>query len=1196
MKKWSKNSYVIDNNRIKIKQKIFHLFNNPDQFADVQFVDSELKDFFNKFEEAIAESDAAYKFIKDIKDIERFKQVISGIEEINTIVQNNNDMLKHIEKNIPNKGTILETEWKRQIALYKESIDKLKPKTALELLIKLEDSYEENKPSNVLVAKIEFLKAQCSELLGNIDDVYRSYIKAHKLNPNTIEFMEMACYSYVKIEENEKAKTILDKLLAIDEYNYMAWAVKVIMSDRDNLSEILYDVPKIVMKEKNFKRVLYFNTRAKTKYTNLYEVYDKFSIFPDISASEHLPLTFESYWDKVFLLETSLNKLLKTISFDFSKAFVGDIDLLKQCKCTIDNFLGKLSESEITSGFEMIKFYKHYFDFILTEDITVVNKMKEQFEQFETPQEWVLLIIVNCLQLTNQEEEAIRIINQQKEKIVQSIMFEAFCYLKNEDYKNYVVSSNEYITKVDKVDEISCGNFLAILCTCKKLKLFEKIDIELSLKEKNFSNDSYKIIIEELYNILSENITNKTLSNLKSVEEDFLKIKSKLLFYVAYSYYLDNEFELSIKLFKQFVDENNDIRDLSYYIRALYKSKSHNSELLSRLKNWRNNLPFNGDFLVMEVNLRMQLSDWKECLDISNCVLNRFPLHEDFLVCKLSALNKLNNRSAIIDLVNIFNSFVFKNTHKAIQVAGVLIENQFHKEALDIMYNVAKDSKNPELRMAYFISIIHMPEELVNEKRVAGIGDFVKYSINGNNNYIEIANDNTLSMKFIGSSKGDVIEHSRQMTNISDSIKVERIMNKYLYLHDLIIDEVNLNPLTQIPMESIQFDTTSIESMNKTFVELMSNDDSEEVSKKALEQYYSYKLSFTEIILQIYNLDYIGGYFDLIYKQKGIVIFPVMAFPKNILEEGKEIVLDLSSLLIFYQIHSKHNVKFKHKFIIGRESVELIRNRIRKERMEPRESMSLSISNGDVIPHKITPKERNGNITYLNKLVEWIEQYCIETIVEEKLDIIRSLDKEIKGLDLVIENIYLLYSNEKRILVSDDSFYFKFYEIRSRKIISSEYYLKYTDSEYETHSIEFINNKYIGNLISLDNLLSEYKKEQNDQPNRFSHCLSNMKLLINPAIDTIKVLIGFFKQVVIEDLMTEFEFKEEAKKAIVNLLEGQNDKQSYLLTFGIIYNEFEIIKDQRLILLKCYNEVLKEKGIDFNSILNELMSNSIKIE
>ena len=84
----------------------------------------------------------------------------------------------------------IKAEWKRQLEVYKEELVRCKPKTALVLLEKLEETIRESEaklPPQVM-AKLHHLKALCYEMMR--DKAYvREYHESYKLDPANIQYM-----------------------------------------------------------------------------------------------------------------------------------------------------------------------------------------------------------------------------------------------------------------------------------------------------------------------------------------------------------------------------------------------------------------------------------------------------------------------------------------------------------------------------------------------------------------------------------------------------------------------------------------------------------------------------------------------------------------------------------------------------------------------------------------------------------------------------------------------------------------------------------------------------------------------------------------------------------------------------------------------------------------------------------------------
>jgi hypothetical protein len=481
--------------------------------------------------------------------------------------------------------------------------------------------------------------------------------------------------------------------------------------------------------------------------------------------------------------------------------------------------------------------------------------------------------------------------------------------------------------------------------------------------------------------------------------------------------------------------------------------------------------------------------------------------------------------------------------------------------------------------MDYFFLVVQMPAGIIKEKEEVELGDYVSYSINEETKFLEISRGNDLAEKLIGHKKGDTVSIERPYTRQIDNITVKRIMDKYLYLHDLILEEVQSNPYSGFPMQSIKFEDTTPEGLNKTFVSLFGADGTfrKEESENSFKKYYEYKLSFTEIVIQNLNSDYIGGYFHLVNFRDGVTLVPMPMYPDVSLTEKTELILDYSALLIIFQISREQKIDYKSKFIIPKGIVDFIRFSLKKEKSQPKERMSVDVSLDGVTPNILTEETVKSNILYFESLLKWIEHNCHEIIAESKLDVTRKLDGKIDNaifIDYMAEIVSLMLESEERILISDDTIFFKFLPIQSKRIISSELYFKKVHPANNGINIEFIKNKYISFTLNDELLYTEYKKKLKGQVNLYSNCINNISLLLVPSKETIFTAISFLKKLALEPLITDETFKQDATYVLVNLLKGQREIKPFRISLLLIDREFKHLGKKFDIILESYNNAL----------------------
>ncbi len=1181
---WCKNNDIRERKRSEIKKALEKFITNPELIADLDNIDPELNSFFKKFDEAIAERPIAYNYIKEVKDLRRFREQVLLLSSIkDTVEDTNRKLTDFIEDNLPANSEILEGEWQRQLRVYKESISSFKPKTALNLLLELEESFITNsvEPSKNILSYIEFLKGQCYELIGKTKEMYQSYIKAKLLNSATIQIKEKACYSYAKTGEKKKSEDLIDEILKYDEYNSVAWAVKIILTKGENLEFHILETPEMVRTDWNFKRLVYLNISNDTNFEHQMGVFEKYGFLNESYDEE--PLTLTNYKKALFVIEITLSKLLRAPYIEFTRNQTDDEKFIKNINKILGHFLNEMSESEILNNYKTIEFCYYFSEFVLTESRESVLKMKSIYYEINKYDISLLMMLANSLQLIDEVDEAIAVINKQKTKFIETIHLEAFCYLKKSDVENYIRVSKELLKSITKIDLNSSVRILLILVTLYQKNIINDIKVSDFLTDKEFETEELKKLLTSFFQILKEKNIEENIKVLQSIEDEIFKFESGIKFYIPYSYFVLEKWDLAISSFRKYISKEEESRDLYFYILTLDKSLSNHVELLDLLAKWRNNFSFNEELLKIEANICQQLPDWNRCLIISEKYLSQHPSDESFLVLKLIALNEIDVKEKtkkIEELAEIFKTLNLKLYSHVQYVSRVLIENEFYQIALDMLYKNATDSSNIQARMDYFLATTQMPKGLIQEKEIVEFGSYVKYSINNETKFLKIERGNPLAEKMLGQKVGYAVSIERPLINVIDKIVILRIMDKYLCLHDKILEDVKSNPHSGYPMQSFEFKDTSPEGLDKTFIELFGIQGTIQKKKQddTLEKYYNFNLSFTEIITQIYDSNYIGGYFNLIRYQKGITQIPMIYYPENILTNNIEIVLDISSLLILHQISREHNIVFEHKFLIAREVVEYIRIFLKKEKLEPKEKMWINITLDGITADKIPENLSNSNVIFLQRLLEWINSNCIETIVTNKLDIIRKLEGNIQNetfINLIIENLSLVMKKENRILLTDDSIYFRLFPIQSGKTINSELYVKSTLHVNDGCYIEFVKNKYVGHTFKSNILVKEFTKNLKNQPNNYTHCINNTSLSLIPSIDTIVTIVDFLKQIAINPVIPINLFNQVSISVLVNLLKGQTNVEYYHTTKSILKKEFKLLGAKFELVLESYYKALK---------------------
>ena len=402
----------------------------------------------------------------------------------------------------------------------------------------------------------------------------------------------------------------------------------------------------------------------------------------------------------------------------------------------------------------------------------------------------------------------------------------------------------------------------------------------------------------------------------------------------------------------------------------------------------------------LEADLCRLLHDWNRCLQICNTYLDKDKQDEAFLSLKLECLDAINEDwcdNEIKLIAKTFKDYAFSIEKNIPIVANILVNRGYFVEGMEIFYKYS-DKRNvcsAYLLAALIYSQKTQKRELFKEFNEITDGCFVKYESNGEIHFFKMDKDsNNLGVynELLGHKIGDTIS-IKKVSSKDHLIRILRIMDKYLYLHDKILEEAN-QPLSELAIESFNFTSTDPDEMKKEFISLLGQkgEDEKQFREATINKYYNRELSLTEVIIQAFRNDYLGGYTSLIYEHSGISILP-LSFYKSLTKPANttNYIIDFSSLSILYQIAKEHNITYQHKFLISRFIIDIIKQNLRTIQSEPKSELSIVITNEDIIKYQIPENVHQNNIIYLEGLLKWIKENCEAVVSPRVIDFKRNI-------------------------------------------------------------------------------------------------------------------------------------------------------------------------------------------------------------
>jgi hypothetical protein len=1082
----------------------------------------------------------------------------------------------------------IEPLWRDRLDTYTATLQQFKPQTALSLLEALENSFTTSikKPSQEFCSLISYQKGICYRFLGERDKMCECFITAYNKNFSEIRFEEQAALSFLRIGETKKANDLVDDLLRKNEFNTIAWYIKFLSSEILNFNTI----PSFVKQNILFQQMLfnYFNAR------NLYDCVlqmKELSMLPNSKDYKPQDVTINTFDENIFYSNVFFSDYLHNYCFTFHCLNEGNIEILKTLDELLKRLISAINGSELEKKYGSLFFLYAYVQYVLTKDTKNISEMRNYYLKLEDKNEIFTLLCANALQLNEQTDFALEILNNSNFKQPNIHILKAYCFLRKNNKIQYGKAIKEWINSIEEIDDNIIDSYLTSIFTLKDIGETDDIKLSDFIQNKIFEDEQLKTLAETIVSsLIKDTMDSQQLSTLNTLASDIQQ--PKLLLYAADAYYYCRMYELAIGLYKKYVDRNIENRQLFFYINSLYAAKKDSDELLNLLEKWRLNFSFQPDLLKVEADLSSILHNWSRCLQICDCFLIKHPQDEGFLSLRLRCLDRINEdwcNSEIESIAKLFTNYSFSISRNIPIVATILVNRGHFIEGMEILY---KHSDKKEARSAYFFATLiysqkSQNKEILKEYDEIIDGCFVKYEFNNGIHFYEMntKNSDNLYSKLVGHKIGDVISVKRQMSNKNDFIRILRIMDKYLYLHDKILEETK-QPLSGLPMESFNFTNTEPDAMKQDLISLLGQQGEEEKQRRetAINNYYNRTLSFTEVIIQAFRSNYLGGYINLIYEHSGISILP-LSFYESLQKPANKTnyIIDFSSLVILYQIAREHNIKYPQKFLISIFTVDMIKQELRKSQTELKSDLSIVVTSEGITKYQIPENLQQNNIAYIEGLLKWIQEHCKSTVSPRVIDFKRNLPLNF-GQDNCIDyllNTALICEDKKGILLTDDLIYFKYNLAQIQFSISTEQYVKSVLGDEHPALFEFIKNKYKGFTLNAKQLLDEFNKKINSQDNYYANCLENISMIsILPCFKLVNAIVQ--SQLEVEQQKIDIE------NVFVNMLKNGPLNTKIIQCFEMLLCiEFNYSRENLNFVYERLREAYKIIGITNNAIAKE---------
>ncbi|MBE9468467.1 MAG: hypothetical protein IMY72_09155 [Bacteroidetes bacterium] len=1177
-KDWSKHelSFIKES---ELKIYLNQLYENPKIFDEIS--NKERYDFYIKFQKRLSETTFAKDFLSDIRDDNRFKKIISSIQDIKEDTQYLKDKFKNFSKEIKESGFIITIE--RITEICNPFILELKPASALKIVNKLEE-YINQKPqeiSETIKANVWFYKATCYEAIGKSNESYEYFIKAYNAVPSDIKYLEKACILYY-LHKNEKYIKLLKKLEKEDEFNPRLWAIKTLEAE-EIISFIENHVPENVIDKTIYKRNV-FNKSLNEKYEIISSITKVLNI-PKIIGPLPEKITYYDLYDWILILNFLINDLL------FSKPTIKFFDFIEKDEKIIYLFeLSKLlsetiAKSELKNMDHSIHFMYYWMESELEVKPNTLGNLRKSYDNLKIKDALHTTLFANAFQKQGEKKMAKKIINDFKGEMDEQLMtLKTFLTLYTSDNTEIRKNISDFLEFEKSVTENNIQNYCKFIIQIIRKNVTEKQDLQKYTNKLEVSNPNYSELIKLTIKSHYPSESNLQIEEIDKLR-DRLSNEPELNHLIASLYYENEYFNESIKFIESYIDENILSPSLLLLIESLKaSSNSDKVKLMRLLKDWREKeYPFDIQLLGYEIQYKQMIQIWKDVIDIADYVLSKFPNEEYFYICLLNALENDKKSKRIKEEVQKIKEFQFQKTEWALRAAGILLRQGYLKEVLDIVYNEAKDENNSDARLSYFGFSTTEFQEFFNLYETVEEGRYVTYEINGKEKTIYLEGE-SLELPIIKKSYGKSVNETflleGKFNSTLEQVRIKRITNKYLAL----LDEIRENAETSISnplIQTIKFEKNDLESINKAFIENFGAKE-EEYRKKAKENlsaYNIYRMPFFQLVSANFKGSFVDAYLTLTLNN-GYLVKPLQHVFKNFSFKGKKIVIDFTSGLLLFNISKKFDLKYNSKFIVSKNIYHFIDKTIYETDKNKNSKMTLSVYNNRVVPHIFSDEFHDTRINYLKEIKNWFEKNTESDIPKEKLNIVAPLYEKGQvtlAIDLFTDNMFLAL-RDGYILLTDDLVYND--KLSPDKNITTEKYLIENFPEKKNRILEYmLELKYVGITLNSEVLYSAYINQNKEGKGHiYNYCLRNLSLRENYCKENINMAVSYLKKLALNPIIRKDIYKQTATNMFLMLINSFPDLKLVFQVKTIISKEFELLFDYQYLTLEAFLTALDIKN------------------
>ncbi len=500
-------------------------------------------------------------------------------------------------------------------------------------------------------------------------------------------------------------------------------------------------------------------------------------------------------------------------------------------------------------------------------------------------------------------------------------------------------------------------------------------------------------------------------------------------------------------------------------------------------------------WLREEYALAGKEEDFPRMLDIAEALYALDNKNASYFTIYISMQCQNGHFEKVADLSEHIGDYSFA-PNEATQLFNVLLLSDMVAESVEFLYQYIRSNEPDERLSLLFHSACMNPKTALiirKEFDVVEEGNYVYYNHNGERRSDIIVKGQRIGC-MIGKKKGESVVIKDRMGR-DETFEVLAIYNKYNQLLEDIYKEIHENKYQSAFSFTID-DLTSGGNGNilEGIAKAAGHDEEWQAAYKAALE--DYKQGKQTIGLLLNGEEYISEFYNHLFGP-----FKIYNIPKNDFEElyekrgvnlgDYECVLDLSALILLYELHLQFGIEYKNKFVVPQGIIHLIEFTITKE------GYARPAGIYQTVVDKLATVDGKGEtwfMTRLKGLKSWIEKDMTVEVTHEMLDVdlgdesvfeksrYLALEYQCAALTMrgnrvfISEDIAMTASFGKGFPVADVNYYVYFFH--QEKFLEISHFL--------------VESNIYGGEIDVDYVFSEYEKNVKGDTSYYATCKENL--------------------------------------------------------------------------------------------------------